>query len=68
MSAFSMMVGLQGILNLQYLPSQFTDLVQSLATALGVTVPQASMIFLASGVVWLPVGIAIGIGIGRAMD
>ena len=59
-SAFSMLIGLQGLLNLQYLPAEFTDLVQNTASFFGVSVPQASMIFLASGLVWGPLFFALG--------
>ena len=67
-SFISILIGLQGILNLPYLPQQLTDFVQSIASASGLTIPQVSEIFLASGMFWLPLGITIGIVIGKGMD
>jgi hypothetical protein len=60
MSAFSMLIGLQGFLNLQYLPVQLTDFIQKTAWVLGLSVPEVSLVFLASGLVWLPIGFALG--------
>ena len=67
-SFISLLIGLQGILNLPYRPQQLPDFVQSIASASGLTIPQVSEIFLASGMFWLPLGITIGFIFGKGMD
>ena len=59
-SAVPALIGLQGLLNLQYLPAQLTDLVQSIALAIGWSVPQVSAAFLAGGLTMAPFWFALG--------
>ena len=59
-SALPTLIGLQGLLNLQYLPVQLTNLVQNIALAVGWSVPQVSAAFLAGGLTMAPFWFALG--------
>jgi len=52
-SGLMWIVGIQGILNLQYLPNQFMDLLQTTATSLHATIQFAGFLYILLGVsVW----------------
>jgi hypothetical protein len=59
-SALPTLIRLQGLLNLQYLPAQLTDLVQNIALAVGWSVPQVSAAFLAGELTMAPFWFALG--------
>jgi len=59
-SAIPTLIGIQGLLNLQFLPAQLTGLVQDISLALGLPISQVSAAFLAGGLAWAPIWLALG--------
>lgn len=59
-AGLSFLMGLQSLLSLQFLPSQMIEVITTLANGLGVSRPEVSIVFFASGLVWFPLGFAAG--------
>jgi len=50
-TALSWLMAIQAFLNLQFLPSQMTDIIQQMVTTFNLTLPQVGMIFFTTGFV-----------------
>jgi hypothetical protein len=57
-SALPLLLGVQGLLGLQSLFPQSYELLQTLSAWLNLSVPQTSLVFLAAGFFWFPIGYA----------
>ena len=57
-SALPMLIGVQGLLGLQSILPQSYELLQTVSMWLNLSIPQTSLVFLASGFFWFPLGYA----------